>query len=196
VVTVGFVVEGDSEKVLAESALLRRWLKEECGLEVIDPVVNVSGNGNMCNRKIGVYVEKMRRFNPDKIVVLADLDPEKCAPCITARRMIIGDCGADLVVIARKALESWFLADTEAMRRWAGDEGFVEPVPETIAGMPWDSIRQIGRDVKGRGPGGSKPRFAKHFINNHGFDVRNAAAHPDCPSAKYFVEKLCALGDG
>ena len=48
-VTVGFVVEGDSDKYLAESELFRKWLREECNLKVIDPVVDAAGGGNMCS---------------------------------------------------------------------------------------------------------------------------------------------------
>jgi len=193
-VTVGFVVEGDSDEFLPQSPAFRGWLRKECNLEVVDPVVNAGGNGNMCNRKIKDYVEKLKiQAKPDKIVVLVDLDPDQCAPCIEARKNIIGSAGIDLVVVARKAIESWFLADTEAMRSWTGDNDFYEPAPESKEGMPWERLKQIGRDM-GRGPGNSKPSFAKKFVHKNGFDVRRAGNHPGCPSARYFVEKLCALG--
>ena len=47
-VTVGFVVEGASEKRLVENKLFRKWLREDCNLAVIDPVVDAAGSGNMC----------------------------------------------------------------------------------------------------------------------------------------------------
>ena len=71
---------------------------------------------------------------------------------------MIGNDGIDLIVIARKAMESWFLADTEAMRRWTGDDGFQEYRPETLPGTPWDRLKEIGRHA-GRGPGASKIIF-------------------------------------
>jgi hypothetical protein len=192
-VTIGFVVEGDSDKFLPESQLFRDWLREEFDFEVIDPVVNAGGNGNMCNRKISLYVDRLRiQANPDKVVVLADLDPDECAPCIDERRKIIGQQGIDLVIIARKAIESWFLADTEAMRRWSGDEDFHESQPEATKGMPWDRLKEIGY-ARGRGPG-SKIAFARKFIRDHQFHVKRAASHPNCLSARYFVEKLIDLG--
>lgn len=89
-------------------------------------------------------------------------------------------------------MESWFLADTEAMRRWTEDQGFYEDRPETLSGMPWDRLKEIGRH-KGRGPG-NKIGFAGKFIRDHKFDVRRAAEHPACPNVRYFVERLCALG--
>ncbi len=193
-VTVRFVVEGASEKRLVESELLRKWLREDCNLEVIDLVVDAAGGGNMCSRNIGAFIKNLRtRANPNKVVVLADLDPETCAPCVQKRKKIIGSQGIDLIAIARKAMESWFLADTEAMRRWLGDDTFYEAAPETLAGMPWDRLKELGRK-RGSGPG-TKVRFSRKFIRQHGFDVRRAARHANCPSARYFVERLCALGN-
>ena len=51
-----------------------------------------------------------RQASPQKVVVLADLDPDDCVPCIQRRKEIIqGDevSGIDVIVIARGALESW-----------------------------------------------------------------------------------------
>ena len=58
-VTVGFVVEGDSDELLPQSKLFRDWLRNKCNMELVDPVVNAGGTGNMCNRKIGIFVEKL-----------------------------------------------------------------------------------------------------------------------------------------
>ena len=193
-VTVGFVVEGASEKRLVESELFRKWLREDCNLEVVDPVVDAAGNGNMCSRNIETFVKNLRRSaNPNMVVVLADLDPDTCAPCVQKRKEIIGCQGIDLVAIAKKAMESWFLADTKAMRQWLGDGAFCETHPETLAEMPWDRLKKL-RTKQNRGPG-SKLSFARKFIRDHGFDVRQAARHSQCPSAHYFVERLCAFGN-
>ena len=193
-VTVGFVVEGDSDKYLVESELFQTWLREECNLEMVDRVVNAKGQGEMRGRNIEDKVRLLRQeTNPDKVVVLADLDPDERVPCAQVRKEIIGSRDIDLVVIAKKAMESWFLADTEAMRRWLDDDTFCEADPETLTGMPWDRLREIGRK-RGRGPG-TKVRFSRKFVRNHGFDVRRAAQHANCPSANYFVERLCALGN-
>ncbi len=136
-VTVGFVVEGASDKKLVESQSFHDWLKQDYQLQVIDQVVDVQGNGNLCSRNISLYVNLLKKqHNPDKIVVLADLDPEKCAPCITKRKEIIGSDNIDLVVIARKAIESWFLADTDAMKSWTKQGRFFEDSPEQTPSMP------------------------------------------------------------
>ena len=194
-VTVGFVVEGASEKRLVESELFRKWLHEDCNLEVVDPVVDAAGNGNMCSRNIETFVKNLRTSaKPNKVVVLADLDPDTCAPCVQKRKEIIDCQGIDLVAIAKKSMESWFLADTMAMRQWLGDDAFCETHPETLAEMPWDRLKKL-RTQKGRGPGSTKLSFARKFIRDHEFDVRRAARHSQCPSARYFVERLCALGN-
>lgn len=194
-VTVGFVVEGDSEKRLIKSELFQQWLREDCNLKVVDPVIDAAGSGNMHRRNIGSLVKNLRtRANPDKVVVLADLDPDKRVQCVQERKKIIGSQGIDLVAIAKKAMESWFLADTEAMRRWLGDDTFCEDTPETLAGMPWDRLKEL-RDKRGRGPGRGRLVFTRKFICHHRFDVRRAAQHAECPSARYFVNRLCALGN-
>ena len=149
----------------------------------------------MHSRNIGASIKNLRtRANPDKVVVLADLDPEKRVPCVQARKKIIGSQGIDLIAIAKKAMESWFLADTEAMRRWLGDDTFYEVAPETLTGMPWDRLKEL-RDKRGRGPGRERLVFTRKFIRDHRFDVRRAAQHAQCPSARYFLERLCVLGN-
>ena len=191
-VTVGFVVEGPSDRWLIENELFEKWLREDCNLEVVKPVVDAGGR--MDSVHIEAFVKNLKKIaNPDKTVVLADLDPDNRVPCVEKRKELIGSQGIDLVAIARKAMESWFLADTKAMRRWLGDDTFCEVNPETLTGMPWDRLRELGRK-RGRGPG-TKVHFSRKFIRNHGFDVRRAAQHDQCPSARYFVERLCALGN-
>ena len=173
---------------------IRNWAKQECGLEILNEVVNAGGNGNMCARNIEIYIQKLIvQAQPDKVVVLADLDPERCAPCISERKKIIGHKNIDLVVIARKAMESWFIADTQMMRKWLGDVNFYEDKPEDTKIMPWDYLKELGLKYKERGVG-NKVRCAHLFINQYGFEVKQAAKHPACPSARYFVDKLCALG--
>lgn len=192
--TVGFIVEGESDKKLIESTAFKQWARQEYQLDILDNVIQVGGNGNMCSRNIAIYVTLLKKQSkPDKIVVLADLDPEKCAPCITKRKEIIGKDDIDLVVIACKAMESWFLADTQAMQHWTKDTSFFEQAPEQTEEMPWERLKEIALAKTGRGTGRCKISFARRFIKTHQFDISRAAQHPNCPSAKYFVEKLSLL---
>jgi hypothetical protein len=38
----------------------------------------------------------------------------------------------------------------------------------------------------------SKPRLAKKMLEKD-FSIQNAASHPNCPSAKYFLTKLQSI---
>jgi hypothetical protein len=194
-VTVGFVVEGASEKYLVESDGFNKLLRDKYGLQ-LSGVIDAGGNGNMCSAKIGFFVELLKKqFSPTIVVVLADLDPEKCAPCITKRKEIMTSDGIDQIIIARQTLESWFLADTETMRVWLKDSDFYEENPESID-SPWEYLKQIGKaSPSKRGPGKSHSIFARKFINRQKFSIERAAEHKNCPSAKYCVEKLKQLKD-
>lgn len=93
-------------------------------------------------------------------------------------------------------MESWFLADTQAMRELLKDKDFYIEYPEETQEMPWEYIKKLmlfnNKNSTQRGPG-NKVQFARKFIR-HYFDIRRSAEHPNCPSAKYFVKKLKELG--
>ena len=111
-VKVGFVVEGDCEKMLLSSKGFQQWATQP-GIEIC-AVINASGGGNLCPENIEPSIANCRNLsNPDKIVVLTDLE---CEPCITATKNRIGG-NVDHIVVAKKALEAWFLADTGSTRK-------------------------------------------------------------------------------
>ena len=126
--------------------------------------------------------------------MLADLDPDNCAPCIRNRKAIIGRRGIDLVAIAKQAVESWFLADTDAMRRWLEDPTFFETQPELPIKTSWDRLKEVSRVRQQRGPGKNRLVFARKMIGRYDFDISRAAQHPNCPSARCFIERLTTLG--
>lgn len=193
VVKVGFIVEGDCDRIMVESQQFRRWLHVECGLELVQPVVDATGGGNLLEPNLPQHVELLRKqSNPDKIVVIADLDPDTQVLCITKRKDLIGTVGIDLVLVAKTAIESWFLADTCAMQAITGNPQFIESNPEQHADS-WARLKNVLVAETGRGPGPSKPIFAKNFVHRHGFDLSRAAAHPACPSAAYAVARLKSL---
>ena len=192
-VTVGFIVEGSSEKIVVESDSFVEWL-ETCGICRADPVVNAGGQLNL--DKITDFAKLLRKqaAQIDRIVLLRDLDPDADVQCISERKKESSAPGVDVVVLARKAIESWFLADSCSMRKWTGDATFFEPNPEGTSEMPWKRLKDIGRNL-GRGPGHTKVVFAKKMVKL-GFSVAKAAIHPNCPSAAYFVREVCGLGQG
>jgi hypothetical protein len=100
----------------------------------------------------------------------------------------------ELIFIAVKAIEAWFLADTDAMRRWLNSPEFFERTPEQTQGMPWDRLKEVAKANGSRGPG-SKVLFAKKMCGVAlRYELERAAAHPACPSAKAFRDGLLELG--
>ena len=189
-VKVGFIVEGDTEQIVVGSKPFKNWLFDECQLELVEPIMNVSSKDNLRADKIGIQIEQLKiQVNPDKIVVLADLDPDQSIRCITERKQFIGS-HADLVLVASYAIEAWFLADTQAMRKWTGKEDYYTEFPEKQQ-QPWEIIRSM-RDQQNRGSG-RIISFTRKFIKYHGFSITKAAEHPNCHSARYCVDKLQML---
>lgn len=189
-VTVGFIVEGSSEKIVVESAPFVEWLAS-CGIRGGKQVIDA--RGNLGRDRIAELARLLRKADDvDKIVLLRDLDPDTITQCISERKKESAADSVDLVVIAKKAIESWFLADSRSMRKWTGEATFFEPDPEGTPGMPWERLKDIGRQ-SGRGPGHTKLVFAKKMVKL-GFSVVRAAAHPACRSASYFATRVCALG--
>lgn len=191
-VKVGFIVEGDSEKIMIESPAFRQWAQAQ-GLEICSPVINAKGGGNLLPQHMGPMLAQLARSEPRHIVVLTDLED---APDVAAVRRRVTEEHTSLIFVAVKALEAWFLADTEAMRRWLGSADFHEPAPEATSGMPWDRLKDVAREHSSRGPGVNKVIFAKRFCGTHGFQMAGAAAHEACPSAKAFHDALVGLGEG
>jgi len=136
------IVEGECEQLLIESAHFRLWASQH-DLEICDPVINVRGNSNLCPKNIETSLMDCRNIaNPDQIIVLTDLE---CEPCVTATKARINNENINQIIVAKKALEAWFLADTTAMRRWLKNDDFPgENWPEQTTNMPWERLKEIG----------------------------------------------------
>lgn len=190
-VKVGFIVEGDSEKVLIESSGFRRWAGSQA-LQICSPVINAKGGGNLLPHHLKTMLAQFERSQPDHIVILTDLEDAADVEAVKAR---ITTEHTNLIFIAVKALEAWFLADTDAMRRWLNAPEFFEPAPEKTPGMPWERLKEVANAHGSRGPGSNKVIFAKKMCGvDLGYELDRAARHPACPSAKAFRDGLVALG--
>jgi hypothetical protein len=135
-------------------------------------------------------VAQLAQSQPDHMVVLTDLETADDAATVKAR---ITQNHTSLIFVAIKALEAWFLADTDAMQRWLNNQHFFEPFPEQTPGMPWERLKEIAKQYEARGPGASKVIFAKNFCNKHNYKISNSANHVKCPSAKVFCDALEGL---
>lgn len=189
-VKVGFIVEGDSEKVLIESLGFKKWALAQ-GLEICSPVINAKGGGNLLPHHIEPMLAQFERSKPDRIVILTDLED---APSIDSVKNRITTDHTDLIFVAVKALEAWFLADTHAMQQWLKDPEFFEIAPEQTPDMPWERMKELAKVRDVRGPGGTKVIFAKKMCGPLGFQLDSAASHPSCPSAATFRDALADLG--
>ncbi len=190
-VKVGFIVEGDSEKILIESTEFRKWSGDQ-GLEICSPVINAKGGGNLLPHHIKPMLAQFARSQPDHILILTDL--EGAADVETVKSRITTE-HTNLIFIAVKALEAWFLADTDAMRRWLKAPEFFEPTPEQTPGMPWERLKEVAKAHGSQGPGSNKIIFAKKMCGVAlRYELERAAAHPACPSAKAFRDGLVELG--
>lgn len=184
-VKVGFIVEGDSEKIILLSEQFDKWLVS-IGIEKVRPVINAKGNGNLIPKNIEVQRNKLIDNGADHIIVLTDLDEDACFSLTKER---IGKRENEFVIISRKMLEAWFLADSTSISKFLG-VNYYEELPERIDN-PFEHIRNTNLRIKERGIGG-KTILADRMIKS-GFSVSKAAKHPNCPSALYFVEKLKSL---
>ena len=188
-VKVSFIVEGAVEKIIVEKCFIGTgWLKEK-NIEVVGPVIDAKGGGNLCPQNMGVFVDMAQSHNPEKIIILTDLE---CDPCITKTKERLGDCDTCIMIIARKAIEGWFLADDALISGMTRGRCRTFPEPEKTEDMPYDVINELLVEHVDRG-GGDKVRLANKVAKN-GFNVESSAVHPNCQSAKYFVDKITSLG--
>lgn len=188
-VKIGFIVEGACEKVLIESKVFQEWA-ERHGIVVTHPVVNARGGGNLLPQNIEPSIAQIQLSQPDHIVILTDLEREASEELVRQR---IGEKHTDLIFIAVKALEAWYLADSEAMKKWLGLGGFYEGKPQETPDLPWDRLKEIAKEKNKRGPGPNKIKFSINMVERFGFDLARAAQHPHCSSAKTFHDGLLAL---
>jgi len=186
-VKVVFLVEGQTEEILINHLSQIGWF-EQFNISIIANI-NVEGNGNFCSSNINKFILQAKNLNPEKIVILTDLE---CDPCIESTKNRLGSCDDCTVVVTKKAIESWLLADTELMRKLTQNETFYFEYPETTELMPIDTIKNILNQHSVRGTGPSKPRFVTRAINE-GFDMSKVLEHPNLQSAKYLVDKLTSI---
>lgn len=188
-VKLGIIVEGHSDKIFVESHNFQSFCRD-LNIDVID-VINATGNGNLCSANISQYITEMKlESSPDKTLIIADLDPELCAPCITKRRERIGQ-DADYIVIARNAIESWFLADIHFMQSFFSESISIDISEgcETFTD-PFAKLKELNQEFNNRGLR-NKKQFMKR--NCEQLDLNNSAAYSQ--SAQYLLDKLNTISN-
>lgn len=183
-VKAGFIVEGASERVVVESPMFRELLRT-CGYELVTPVVDAKGGGNLLPQNIDAFIARLDIAGAERIFVLTDLEDE---PQVATVRERVAHERIHFAFIAIKALEAWYLADSLAMNAWLGTDDFHEPSPEATSEKPWERLKQVAAERGKRGPGSSKVAFATKITKRWGFTIENASTHPACPSAQELIE--------
>ncbi len=183
-VKVGFICEGETEKIIVDSFDFKNIL-EKRNLKLIK-AIDATGNGNLLPKNIKPFIENLKDDGAEKIFILTDLDQDLC---ITKTKERINAPHDLIIVISVKQIEAWFLADSTTLSN-IFKEGFYFDFPE-VENNPREKLKDIFIAKTNRGIGDSKPKFAKRIIKD-GFSVSNSALHPNCNSAKYFLDKLKA----
>lgn len=177
----GFIVEGDTEKIILDSPEFKSLLINQ-NISYVDQIINAGGNGNLLPQNIIGYIDVLKQKGADKIIVLADLEE---AMCFTEVKTRID--GQELTIcIAKRTIESWFLSDSNSLSSLFRARESCE-FPEDITN-PFEYLSQRRQFHQGRGFG-DKKILAKLMVKS-GFSIENAKDHSNCPSAKYFYNKL------
>jgi hypothetical protein len=184
-VKVGFICEGATEKILVDSANFKNILFQN-NLEFVN-AIDATGNGNLLPKNINPFIATLKDAGAEKIFILTDLDEDAC---ITKTKERINAPDNIVVIVSVKKIEAWFLSDDLTLSKFFNTKfHFNFPEAEQI---PFDTLKHIFLQQTERGIGDSKPRFANKVINN-GFSLLNASKHPNCNSAKYFLNKLLEI---
>lgn len=181
-VKVGFICEGETEKIIIDSINFKNILAAN-NLQLVN-AIDANGNGKLLPKNIQPFIQSLQDDGAEKIFILTDLDKDAC---ITKTKERIDAPETVIVVIAVKQIEAWFLADSATLSK-VFDKEYELEFPEN-ENTPFEILREIFVNETGRGIGDSKPKFAKRMIKE-GFNILNAAMHPKCDSSKYLLNKL------
>jgi hypothetical protein len=195
--TVGFIVEGDSEAILLKDDSFISFLPSlniHCSKEL---VINAGGKNNLYHphadfstieRKVKGWIEKLTDKGASVIFFLIDFD--NSAPCFTRFKSKVFLYLQNIIVIAKQALEAWYFADNKALLAYLQQNILPVKRPELFL-SPFEEIKKLKLQYKNRSIADKK--FLTKDMIKSGFSLINAAAHPECLSAQYFLSKLNAL---
>jgi hypothetical protein len=185
---IGFICEGESEKAIVESLQFQNLLLEY-GFECVK-IIDAAGNGNLLPKNLSNHMDTMIRYNAEVILILTDLDEDAC---ITITKERIKNLSKNVeIIVAVKALESWYLADSLTLSK-IFQKNYSFPKPEETIDSPYKILKSEFATHHPRKRGfGSKNLLAQLMLNN-GYSIKNSAEHPYCPSAKYLISTLQSL---
>lgn len=188
-VKVGFIVEGDSDKIFFESENFRNYL-QELSISFIPEVINANGNGNLLPKNISEYSKALISKGATHIFVVTDLDTDKC---VTLTKERINPSVNHKCIVVKKDIEAWFLADTNTMRTFFENTDFICENPESIEN-PFNEIHNRRLEFQCRGISNSKIKLANTLVNI-GLSFQSMLKHHNVTSVKYFDSKLKELSN-
>lgn len=177
-VRLGILCEGESETYILKSDLFQNWLQEN-DIDLVEIRI-VKSKNQYWEDRLESHISILQDLDVDQILIMVDLDEDACIT-ETKNKIVVGE--NQHIVVSVKEFENWYLADNVAVSKLIGRSVKID-YPEND-----DAVGTIIQLNNGRGFGGSKPRLAMKMRNN-GFSIQNAAKHPNCSSATYFLSKL------
>ncbi|MEZ0541970.1 DUF4276 family protein [Fibrella arboris] len=186
-VKVGFLVEGGCERIVLRSPAFSNFLLQH-DIEIVGDVIDMDGKGNLTqsSKRMQSQVQTLRNRGANWIIVLGDLDEAETDEAVSRIKAKVYKAENLSTCLAVQELEAWFVADSDTLSTLFNTP-FYHDKPEAIvkpsAFLKEQRLIYTGQGIK------DKKGFATAMINN-GFSINRAAAHPNCPSARYFLDKL------
>lgn len=141
-VKIGFIVEGKCEKIVVESETFKNLLQKN-GFELIEPVIDANGAGNLLPENIEPFIDVLETMEAERLYILTDSDGLP----IKEVKERIRHTKIAAYFIAVKAIEAWFLADTQAMKKFYNlsilEEKIFQKKPRKCLGI--ESVRLLGK---------------------------------------------------
>ena len=192
-VKIGFIVEGPSDAKIVRSENFLSLMVDN-NIEIVDIIVpegkthffHPKGNIEIIQEKVDSYIRILEDKGAERIFFLVDLDTE---PCFTSVKSKIPHRANDPIIVCKRALEAWYLADSEMMSSLLKEKYICEN-PEEI-NDPFLELKNLLLEKTERGVG-DKIILANKVLKE-GFTLTKAAQHQNCLSAKYFIASLQSL---
>jgi hypothetical protein len=193
VVKIGFIVEGPSDAMIIRSEQYNKLLTQ-LNLQFIDIVIpegkthffHPKADFKFIEAKVSSYIQRLNDKGAEVICFIVDQDEE---PCFTSVKEKIPFSNQHHVIICKRNLEAWYMADESMMSELLKSKYSCKD-PESII-APFEEIKKLMLEKTNRGIG-DKIFLAKRVINA-GFNIENAAKHNNCTSARYFLQKLQSI---
>jgi len=198
-VTVGFLVEGHSEAILIKSESFLLYLKSlgvRCEPDLVTNAIgkfnlyHPSGDFTKLRERVFGWLQSLEDKGAQKIFILLDMDNDDGSYCVFKSKVCKRPM--DIIIVAKQELEAWYLADTPTLAKFLDAE--IEEVknPETFQKPLEEIIRQ---NIIHNKRGISDKKILTRNMIQSGFSLAAAALHPNCPSAKYFNNKLIEIAN-